>query len=133
MSVHTHHHCTKTQLFKNSNAAHPFLGRPSWHQQGHSCTHFAKRQATKLRQQGRRCTYARHNAKPDSAEVGVQPVADGKIRSRQSQAKLKSQVQKASSNDVSIAADIKPVAQKVGTLWGLLIMALAYVHHSTTG
>lgn len=27
----------------------------------------------------------------------------------------------------------KPVAEKLGTLWGLLILAIAYVHHSTTG
>lgn len=27
----------------------------------------------------------------------------------------------------------KPVAAKLGTLWGLLVLSIAYVHHSTTG
>ena len=31
------------------------------------------------------------------------------------------------------AAEQKPVAAKLGTLWGLLVLSIAYVHHSTCG
>lgn len=36
-------------------------------------------------------------------------------------------------NDSAPTTKKKPVAEKLGTLWGLLILAIAYVHHSTTG
>lgn len=57
------------------------------------------------------------SAAEDSPQVG-QPV-------------LKQSLSKSAVNET--AAEQKPVTAKLGTLWGLLILSVAYVHHSTCG
>ena len=48
----------------------------------------------------------------------------------------KMEVKQATATSVSAdgtLGEVKPVSAKVGTLWGLLVLAGAYVHHSTCG
>lgn len=52
-------------------------------------------------------------------------------RASSSQPELKQSLSK-SGVDIDPAAPA-PVAAKLGTLWGLLVLSVAYVHHSTTG
>lgn len=130
MQVHVAHNCPNSRLLRNARTTHAFLGssRQSW--LGSSCK--TARQAVKASNHQR--IFARHkNVRSDSAEDRSQPGGDIKLLSTQSQSRLSTQVHKATSNNISIAAEIKPVAKKLGTLWGLLVMAVAYVHHSTTG
>ncbi|KAL3154429.1 hypothetical protein ABBQ32_013901 [Trebouxia sp. C0010 RCD-2024] len=48
-----------------------------------------------------------------------------------SQPELKQSLSKSGEDDGAAAP--MPVAAKLGTLWGLLVLSVAYVHHSTTG
>ena len=57
------------------------------------------------------------SAADDNSQVG-QPV-------------LEQSLSKSAINEA--AAQQKPVTAKLGTLWGLLILSVAYVHHSTCG
>lgn len=130
MKLHTQHRCTHAQLPGTCTRTHPFFGtiRPLWHGVSRKTS-----AAAHARQQAHHCSCSRHSAKSDTVEQQPQPIGNAKPQPRQNQDKLKTQVQKAASNNISIVAEIKPVANKLGTLWGLLVMAVAYVHHSTTG
>ena len=59
------------------------------------------------------------------------PAADNSAQS--TQPVLKQSLSKPAVSQSSAIPEQKPVTAKLGTLWGLLICAIAYVHHSTTG
>ena len=124
------HSCTHSRLRETCKTAHPFAGsiKPLWYRLSRKTS-----AASHARQQAHHCSYSRHSATSDSAEHEPMSGGNAKLQSRQNQSRLKIQVQRAASNNIGIVAEIKPVANKLGTLWGLLVMAVAYVHHSTTG
>ena len=74
----------------------------------------------------RRCLHATGSS---SAQMQPRSAADSSARSQASKAvSLTQPARPETSTEKRI-----PVAKKLGTLWGLLVLAVAYVHHSTTG
>ena len=66
-----------------------------------------------------------------SAQAQSGSAADNSTRSSQ-HVQEQSLLEPAASSSTGVGEQ-KPVSAKLGTLWGLLVLAVAYVHHSTTG
>ncbi len=76
---------------------------------------------------------ARHRKCGISAQAQSGSAADRTAQSQASKAVLKQSLSQAATTGGGAADEERPVAEKLGTLWGLLILAVAYVHHSTCG
>lgn len=64
-----------------------------------------------------------------AAQAQSGPAADENAQA--TQPVLQQSVSNSAMNDTT--AEQKPVAARLGTLWGLLVLSIAYVHHSTCG
>ncbi|DBB07820.1 TPA: hypothetical protein ACH3X3_009229 [Trebouxia sp. C0006] len=76
---------------------------------------------------------ARHGCCRVSAQAQSGSATDSSASGQTSKAVLKQTLSQPATQDSNAASVDKPVAEKLGTLWGLLILAVAYVHHSTCG
>jgi len=76
---------------------------------------------------------ARHGCCRVSAQAQSGSATDSSAGGQTSKAVLKQTLSQPATQDNTAASVDKPVAEKLGTLWGLLILAVAYVHHSTCG
>jgi len=76
---------------------------------------------------------ARHGCCRVSAQAQSGSATDSSASGQTSKAVLKQTLSQPATQDSNAANADKPVAEKLGTLWGLLILAVAYVHHSTCG
>lgn len=101
------------------------LRRGSWYSK--VPTFCNTRQQTALR--GHFVSHARQRTIYVTAQAQSGSAADENAQA--SQPVLQQSLSKAAVNDTT--AEQKPVAAKLGTLWGLLVLSIAYVHHSTCG
>ncbi len=76
---------------------------------------------------------ARHGCCRVSAQAQSGSATDSSAGGQTSKAVLKQTLSQPATQDNNAANVDKPVSEKLGTLWGLLILAVAYVHHSTCG
>ena len=130
MTVSCQHFRSRPHLLRSCRIVRPFhsLDRrvlPIPH-----CRKHLSQQAGTPARRLRSCTYAKHTRHSNSAEGRKHQL--NKNRPKHKVSRLKAQSKDVVTQDV-IVAEVKPVVKKLGTLWGLLVLALAYVHHSTTG
>lgn len=101
------------------------LRRGSWHTTVASCRYTRQRHVLL----DHRHPHARRQTNWITAQAQSGSAADDNAQA--SPPVLKQSLSKSAVNETT--AEQKPVAAKLGTLWGLLVLSIAYVHHSTCG
>lgn len=79
------------------------------------------------------CPFSRARQQTTFVTARAQSGSAAEGNAHPTQPVLKQSMSKPAVRETKAVSDQKPVAAKLGTLWGLLVLAIAYVHHSTTG